>query len=84
MYRFSNRVEKVCIRTSNITTIVATTNWVIKLSPYTVDVVRQNLMEMEVFQADTYRRLANGDVMVQYINIKVKCTRPGIRPFSIR
>uniref|UniRef100_A0A0A9X5Y7 Transmembrane protein 129 n=1 Tax=Lygus hesperus TaxID=30085 RepID=A0A0A9X5Y7_LYGHE len=77
-------VDKVCIRTSSITKVVATPHWVIKLSPYTIELVHQSYLEMEVNQADTFQRSADGDIMVQYINILVKCRLPGIKSFKLR
>lgn len=68
--------------------MVVTQNWLIELCRYSVNVVRQDSIELVVNRADAYQRtgerIADGEVIVQFINVEVCPLRPIVKPFAFR
>lgn len=81
MWCFS--IDKICLQTNAIIKVVATENWIIKLTPLTMFIVHQSDASLVVNQTDTHQisLQSNG---VQYLNIEVKSTRINVEPFIIR
>lgn len=68
---FYFRIDKTIITTNNITSIIATDNWIIKVLPYKIMVAHQNDTALIVNKSDTHEMspLTRGEV--QFINIEV-------------
>lgn len=81
---FDCRLEKICIQTTAITKIVATENWLIKITPLTLFIAYQSDTSLIVKQADTHELSPVSSNEVQYITIEVKPQRPNVNPFTIR
>lgn len=77
-------IDKICLQTSTIVTVVVTENWIIKVSPLTMNVVHQSDASLVVKEANTFDITTNNTVSVQYLNIEVKSERQGVEPFIIR
>lgn len=78
------RLEKICIQTTAITRIVATENWLIKITPLTLFIAHQSDTTLVVKQADTHEISPVSSNEVQYITIEVKSQRRDVSPFTIR
>lgn len=68
---FYFRVDKTDIITNSITRIVVTDNWIIKITPYKLQVVHQNDATLIVNKCDTHLMSALTGDQVQFINIQV-------------
>ncbi|EFN85991.1 Transmembrane protein 129 [Harpegnathos saltator] len=78
------RVDKTDIITNGVTRIVATDNWIIKITPYKLQVIHQSDATLIVNQCDTHLMSAITGDQVQFINIQVKSMRATAEPFDIR
>lgn len=79
------RNEKVVKRFNSISKIVATENWVVKTSLYFVYFAHQSDSALIVDKSDSHRISINDSSdSVQFVNIQVKPTRPGVKNFTIR
>jgi len=78
------RIDKVSIKCSSVARVVVTDNWIFKVSPYNLNIAHQRDSVLVVSSADTHHLSAEGNGAVQYVNIDVRTTKPGLRPFSIR
>ncbi|KAL6423661.1 hypothetical protein ACFW04_010286 [Cataglyphis niger] len=78
------RVDKIVIVTSSITRIVATDNWIIKITPYKLQVAHQSDATLIVNKSDTHLMSPTTRDQVQFINIQVKPTRAMAEAFDIR
>ncbi|XP_072766918.1 E3 ubiquitin-protein ligase TM129 [Anoplolepis gracilipes] len=78
------RVDKIVIVTSSITRIVATDNWIIKITPYKLLVAHQSDATLIVNKSDTHLMSPTTRDQVQFINIQVKPTRAMAEAFDIR
>lgn len=63
--------------------IVATENWILKITPLAMFIIHQSDASLVVKEADTYE-LSPQNAATQYLNIEVKSSRRGIEPFIIR
>ncbi|BES96624.1 Putative transmembrane protein precursor [Nesidiocoris tenuis] len=81
-------LDTVRIQAGPLSTVVVTQNWLIELCRYSVNVVRQDSIELVVNRADAYQRtgerIADGEVIVQFINVEVCPLRPIVKPFAFR
>lgn len=71
------------MQTSPITKIVATENWILKITPLHINLCHQTDANLVVKESDTYHSLNNLGT-VQYITIEVKSSRSNVDPFTIR
>lgn len=78
------RIDKICIRTNTITTIIATDNWLLKVTPYNMFCAHQSDTALIVCSSDTHHCSMTNRNSVQFINIEVKSTRADVEPFFIR
>ncbi|XP_014255088.1 E3 ubiquitin-protein ligase TM129 [Cimex lectularius] len=78
------RVDKINLQTSTVCRVVVTDNWIIKISPYSLDIAHQRDSVLVLCTTDTHVLSHEGNGSVQYVNIEVKSTRPGINSFFIR
>lgn len=79
-----SRVQKVVLETNSINKVVVTENWIIKLTPLTIFVAHQSDATLEVSKADTHHLSIQNTAEVQFINIEVKSSRSGAKPFTVR
>ncbi|KAG5897112.1 hypothetical protein JTB14_014100 [Gonioctena quinquepunctata] len=77
-------IEKISIQTSAIVTVVATENWIIKITPINMFIVHQSDASLAVKEANSYRISPQTTNEVQYLNIEVRSGRQGVEPFLIR
>ncbi|KAK9496772.1 hypothetical protein O3M35_010569 [Rhynocoris fuscipes] len=77
-------IDKISLEPSSLTKIVVTNSWIMKISPYKLELAHQSDSSLEVCSADTHHISVEGEGTVQYVNIKVKTTRPGVPSFFIR
>lgn len=78
------RVDKLCIKTNSIVKVIATDNWIVQVTPYMVYVAHQSDTTLVVKSSDTHKMTHYNRGEIQFINIDVKSTRPGVKPFVIR
>ncbi|KAJ8938223.1 hypothetical protein NQ318_007645 [Aromia moschata] len=78
------RIEKICIQTSTIVKIVATENWILKVTPITIFVIHQSDASLVVKEANTYSISHQSTNQIQFLNIEVKSSRQRVDPFVIR
>ncbi|XP_023248642.1 E3 ubiquitin-protein ligase TM129-like [Copidosoma floridanum] len=78
------RIDKITIDTNSITKIVATDNWIIKVTSYKCYFAHQSDTALIVNKSDTHALSPDRRGGVQYVNIEVTPTRPGARSFDIR
>lgn len=81
---FVFKLEKTCIQTTAITKIVATENWLIKITPLTLFIAFQSDTTLVVKQADTHQISPVSSNEIQYVTIEVKPQRRDVNPFTIR
>lgn len=77
-------IDKVALQTSTIHRVIATDNWIMKVSPYRLDIAHQSDSALVLCQADLHQVSVDGQGVVQYVNIEVKTTRRGVKSFFIR
>ncbi|XP_075228942.1 transmembrane protein 129 isoform X2 [Lycorma delicatula] len=78
------RVDKINLQCSTVTRVIATDNWIIKLTPYKIFIAYQSDATLILCSADTHDVSSLGTGTVQYLNIEVKTTRNGAENFNIR
>ncbi|GLH05941.1 Uncharacterized protein GBIM_11482 [Gryllus bimaculatus] len=78
------RIDKFCVNTNSVVKVIATDNWVLKVSPYTVQCAHQSDSALVLISSDTHHLTPSGPGTVQYLNIEVKPTRAGVKGFTIR
>lgn len=78
------RVDKIIIDTNSVTQVIATDNWIIKVTPYKIHVAHQSDTALIVNRSDTHAMSPTMRGEVQFINIEVKPTRMGAQSFEIR
>ncbi|EAT44886.1 AAEL003776-PA [Aedes aegypti] len=78
------RDDKVVIRMNPVSRVVVTESWIIKTGPYWINIAKQDDTALIAYKSDTHDVSQEAFETVQYVNIAVKPTRPGIREFSIR
>uniref|UniRef100_A0A1Q3FHE9 Putative e3 ubiquitin-protein ligase n=1 Tax=Culex tarsalis TaxID=7177 RepID=A0A1Q3FHE9_CULTA len=78
------RDGRVVIRMNPLSRIVVTESWIVKTGPYWINVAAQEDTALVAFKSDTHDVSQEAFETVQYVNIAVKPTRPGIREFNIR
>ncbi|XP_070516545.1 E3 ubiquitin-protein ligase TM129 isoform X1 [Cardiocondyla obscurior] len=75
------RIDKIAIVTNSITRVVVTDNWIIKITPYKLQVAYQSDAILTVTKSDIHTTSRDE---VQFINIQVKSMRAMIQGFDIR
>lgn len=80
------RIDKFCYSMNAINTVIVTDNWIIKTTPYSIEVAHQSDTALVVISSDlhldttAHRQLCE----VQYLTLEVKSSREGVKPFTIR
>jgi hypothetical protein len=64
--------------------VIATDSWIIKVTPYWLDVAHQSDAALILSSSDTHQVAPSSPGGAQYLNIEVKSVRPGVKPFHIR
>ncbi|KAK4875589.1 hypothetical protein RN001_012011 [Aquatica leii] len=78
------RIDKISIQANAICTVIATENWIMKVTPLTIFIAHQSDATLNVNQCDTHSLSPENSRQVQYITIEVKSSRESIQPFNIR
>uniref|UniRef100_A0A1B6G0W4 Uncharacterized protein n=1 Tax=Cuerna arida TaxID=1464854 RepID=A0A1B6G0W4_9HEMI len=78
------RQRKVVFRCSSLVKLVVTENWIVKVSPYTMDIAHQRGATLTVDTADIHALADTGPGIAQFLNIKVTNTRRASYTFYIR
>lgn len=65
-------------------TVVATENWIMKVTPLVVFVIHQSDASLAVKEAKTYEISNQNTNGTQYLNIEIKSSRQNVDPFVIR
>uniref|UniRef100_A0A1B6LAU6 Uncharacterized protein n=1 Tax=Graphocephala atropunctata TaxID=36148 RepID=A0A1B6LAU6_9HEMI len=78
------RIDKIAVRCSSLVEVLVTDNWIIKLSPYSMELAHQSDTTLTVDTADTHTLAATGSGTAQFLNIKASFTRRGNHHFYIR
>lgn len=68
---FYFRISKIIIVTNSVTRVVATDNWIIKITPYKVQVAHQSDTTLVVNKSDTHLMSPATRDQIQFINIQV-------------
>lgn len=63
--------------------VIATENWILKVTPLTLNAIHQSDASLLVKEAETYE-LSPQSSETQYLNIEVKSSRSGVNTFLIR
>ncbi|XP_011497085.1 PREDICTED: E3 ubiquitin-protein ligase TM129 [Ceratosolen solmsi marchali] len=79
-----SRVNTITINTNSITKVVATDNWIIKVTPYQLYFAHQSDTSLIVNKSDTHNLSSSTRGKIQYISIKITPNRSGARAFNIR
>ncbi|XP_022918605.1 E3 ubiquitin-protein ligase TM129 [Onthophagus taurus] len=77
-------IDKIAIQTNSICRIIATENWVMKITPLTIYLIHQSDASLVVNRCETHYMSQDSRDEVQYINIEVTSRRNNIDPFTIR
>jgi hypothetical protein len=64
--------------------IIATDNWIVKVTPYWLCVAHQSDAALILSSSDTHQDVPGNHREAQYLNIEVMSVRPGVKPFHIR
>ncbi|XP_020286754.1 E3 ubiquitin-protein ligase TM129 [Pseudomyrmex gracilis] len=78
------RISKIIIVTNSVTRVVATDNWIIKITLYKVQVAHQSDTTLVVNKSDTHLMSPATRDQIQFINIQVKPMRALAQAFDIR
>lgn len=78
------RVDKIIIRCNPVIKVVATDNWIIKISPYKLNFAHQSDATLVVVSSDTHVYIPGRPEGGQFLNIEVKPNRPNVPSFQIR
>lgn len=79
------RTDKLVKKFSSITKIIATENWIMKTSVYFVHFAHQSDSALIADRSDSHNiSIQDSTDSVQFVNIQVKPTRPGVKNFTIR
>ncbi|XP_011059453.1 PREDICTED: E3 ubiquitin-protein ligase TM129 [Acromyrmex echinatior] len=78
------RIDKIVIVTNSVTRVVATDNWIIKITPYKLQVAHQSDATLVVNKSDVHFMSPTTRDQVQFINIQVKPMRAMAQEFDIR
>lgn len=71
MIQFYFRIDKIVIVTNSVTRIVATDNWIIKITPYKLQVAHQSDATLVVNKSDVHFMSPTTRDQIQFINIQV-------------
>ncbi|XP_063232567.1 E3 ubiquitin-protein ligase TM129 [Bacillus rossius redtenbacheri] len=77
-------VDKFCVATSSVVRVVATANWLVKVTPYALAVAHQGDCALVLSSSDTHEVSLGGPGPAQFLNIEVKATSARSRSFTIR
>ncbi|XP_024889457.1 E3 ubiquitin-protein ligase TM129-like isoform X1 [Temnothorax curvispinosus] len=78
------RIDKIVIVTNSVTRVIATDNWIIKITPYKLQVAHQSDATLVVNKSDVHFMSPTTRDQVQFINIQVKPMRAMAQEFDIR
>ncbi|XP_050681631.1 E3 ubiquitin-protein ligase TM129 [Leptidea sinapis] len=79
-----HRVDKVLLPLNSVSKVIATQNWLIKVTPYNVNIVKQLDCSLVATAADTHNLSPSGEDEVQYVNVEVIPSRDDVKRFSFR
>ena len=77
-------VNKIIIKINALTKIIATDNWIVKVSPYNLNLAHQSDASLSVSACDSHLYVPNRPEGSQCLTIDVKSTRPNVESFQIR
>jgi hypothetical protein len=78
------RIDKICVRTNSLIKVIATENWILKVTPFTILIAHQSDASLIVQKADTHQISLETTNETQYLNIAVKSGRQNVESFIIR
>lgn len=78
------RPEKMYTKTSPLSHIAITDNWILKITPLTIHLAHQSDVTVTVKTSETYNLSPENYGEIQYLNIECKSSRQGVDPFIIR
>ena len=80
------RIDKITIRTSTLTRVVVTDNWIIKVGqwPWKFHLAHQSDVELKLVKSEHLQISSNNDGEVQYLSIRVDSRRNTTKPFNFR
>lgn len=77
-------IHKIAIQSNAITKLIATENWIIKVSSLTFDICHHSDTTLFVVDSDVHEMSMQGTGQSQFITINVKTTRPNVADFTVR
>uniref|UniRef100_A0A1E1W5E3 Uncharacterized protein n=1 Tax=Pectinophora gossypiella TaxID=13191 RepID=A0A1E1W5E3_PECGO len=81
---YCSSVDKVSVPLGATSKFVATETWLIKVTQYTLDIVKQTDCALVATATDSHDLAPTGEDEVQFVNIEVIPSRDDIRRFSFR
>lgn len=81
---YLHRIDKISVQTNSLIKVIATENWVLKVTPFTILLAHQSDAILVVQKADTHRISVQTTNETQYLNIEVKSGRQDVESFIIR
>ncbi|KAF5284436.1 hypothetical protein FQR65_LT13542 [Abscondita terminalis] len=78
------RIDKISIQANAISKVIATENWIMKVTPLTIFIAHQSDTTLNVNNCDTHFLSPENSGQVQYVTIEVKSSRDNVQPFNIR
>lgn len=83
-FLFQYSINKIIIKCSTLTRVIATDNWIIKVLPYTINIAHQSDASLLVSSSDSPNNVPDTQESSQYLNIDVRSSRPNVKSFKIR
>lgn len=78
------RIDKICIQANPISKVIATENWIMKVTATYIHIAHQSDASLIVCHSDTHDISPDASGETQFINIKVSSTQQRFEPFFIR
>lgn len=76
--------DKISVRTNSLIKVIATENWILKVTPFTILIAHQSDASLVVQRADTHQISLQTANETQYLDIEVKSGRQNVESFIIR
>ncbi|XP_068627830.1 E3 ubiquitin-protein ligase TM129 [Battus philenor] len=77
-------IDKVCLPLTATSKFVATDTWLIKVTQYGMNIIKQGDCSLVATTTDSYNLSQNGEYELQYVNIEVIPMRSDLEQFSLR
>lgn len=84
LMRVPCRLDKFCVETSPLSKIIATENWILKVTPLNLFIAHQCDANLVVKESNTHNISLNNLGEVEFLQIEVKSNRSNVGSFTLR